>query len=136
MFLKAVFSGSWVSDPSKKEDPLKKRRLAQLPGCKPDPTNWRWLKKIAAWGRLRVQNVNGKTFGKKVVLLIPVFGKRFGFTIPLGFPSQKNSIGKGLSFTIPLGFLSPKKSIGKGLRDLVLLYLWDFYPPKNPLERD
>ena len=94
-FYKAVFSGSWVSDPSKKEDRLQKRKLAQLPGCKPDPTNWRWLKKTC-WGRLRVKNVNGKAFGKKVVLLMRAFGKGFGFTIPLGCPSQKNSIGKGL----------------------------------------
>ena len=54
-FYKAVFSGSWVSDPSKKEDRLQKRKLAQLPGCKPDPTNWRWLKK----------NLLGKAKGKE-----------------------------------------------------------------------
>jgi len=44
--LAGKISGSWVNDPSKKEDPLKKRRLAQLPGCKPDPTKWRWKKKL------------------------------------------------------------------------------------------
>ena len=55
-----------MSDPSKKEDPLKKRKLVQLPGCKPDPTNWRWFKKKEGveWdsgGRLRVIKVSGRT---------------------------------------------------------------------------
>jgi len=100
---------------------LKKRRLAQLPGCKPDPTNWRWFKKIAAWGRLRVKNVNGKTFGKKVVLFMlelapspkKSIGKGFGFPIPSGFASPKKSIGEGIWFYYTLRICIPKKSIGK-----------------------
>ena len=161
MLLKAVFSGSWVSDPSKKEDPLKKRRLAQLPGCKPDPTNWRWFKKIAAWGRLRVKNVNGKTFGKKVVLFMLELApfcdlvlvrdlvflylqdlhppkKSFGkgiwlyYTFRICIP-QKNLLVREFGFTIPSGFASPKNPL---VRDLVFLYLQDLHPQKNPLVRE
>ena len=94
-----------MSDPSKKEDPLKKRRLAQLPGCKPDPTNWRWLKKKACWGRLRVKNVNGKTFGKKVVLFM--FLELAPQTLETAFCDLVL------------------------VRDLVLLYLQDLHPQKK-----
>ena len=100
---------------------MKKRRLAQLPGCKPDPTNWRWLKKIAAWGRLRVKNVNGKTFGKKVVLfmleLAPfcdlVLVRDLVFLYLQDLHPKKNLLVREFGFTIPSGFASPKKSIGK-----------------------
>ena len=119
-----------MSDPSKKEDPLKKRRLAQLPGCKPDPTNWRWLKKIAAWGRLRVKNVNGKTFGKKVVLfmleLAPfcdlVLVRDLVFLYLQDLHPQKKSIGKGIWFYYTFRICIPKKihwKNGKGI-DFIL----------------
>ena len=95
------------------------------------------VKKIAAWGRLRVKNVNGKTFGKKVVLfmleLAPfcdlVYVRDLVFLYLQDLHPQKKSIGKGIwfyytfriripkknllvrefGFTIPSGFASPKK---------------------------
>lgn len=37
VFENMFFFVSWASDPFKKKDPLKKRWLAQLSGCKPEP---------------------------------------------------------------------------------------------------
>ena len=142
MFLKAVFSGRWASDPSKKEDPLKKRRLAQLPGCKPDPTNWRWLKK--SWlGKAKGKECKWQNLWKKGCFVYAGVGppnplKKFFCDLVLArdlvllylqdLHPKKISISKGFGFTIPSGLASPKKN--PVVRDLVLLYLQDLHPKK------